>query len=164
MPATSFAALAALLASTSIASAELKVHPDRNNVVSSRLEGPWKIHAAISTRLGRNRGGALEIKSDSRVVDTIPEKYETFLTDKTIYMAGTMKWDETVYPFILIEVKGNPHVVYFRKRADNPPGDSESFNVVPAVAREKPNDLLFVGGDFNNQPFTAYERPANSRK
>lgn len=30
--------------------------------------------------------------------------------------------------------------------------------VMLAVARDKANDLLFIGGDFNNQPFSAYER------
>jgi hypothetical protein len=164
MPTTSFAVFAILLTSASIASAELNVKPDKDNVVSSRLEGHWKINAAISTRLGRNRGGILEFKSDRKVVDTIPEKYEKFLADSTIYMAGTMKRNEIVHPFILIEVKGNPHVVYFRERDGDTLGDAESFNVMLAVAKDKPNDLLFVGGDFNNQPFTAYERIAADRK
>ena len=37
-------------------------------------------------------------------------------------------------------------------------GDAESFNVMFAVARQRQNDLLFIGGDFNNQPFAAYAR------
>jgi hypothetical protein len=44
-------------------------------------------------------------------------------------------------------------------------GDAESFNVMLAVAKESANDLLFIGGDFNNQPFSAYERqPQASEK
>ncbi|MEM9005896.1 MAG: hypothetical protein AAGE59_20530 [Cyanobacteria bacterium P01_F01_bin.86] len=30
--------------------------------------------------------------------------------------------------------------------------------VMMAAAEDASNDLLFVGGDFNNQPFTAYDR------
>jgi len=37
-------------------------------------------------------------------------------------------------------------------------GDAESFNVMLAPARDRRNDLLFIGGDFNNQPFAAFER------
>jgi hypothetical protein len=40
----------------------------------------------------------------------------------------------------------------------DPLGDAESFNVMLAVARDGTNDLLFIGGDFNNQPFAAYRR------
>jgi len=155
---------AILLTTTSPVSAELKVTPDKNNVVSSRLEGRWEVNAAINTRLGGHRGGVLEFKADRKVVDTIPEKYEKFLAGKAIYMAGTVKWNETVHPFILIELKGNPHVVYFRERDGDPLGDAESFNVMLAVAKDKPNDLLFVGGDFNNQPFAAYERFMDDKK
>ena len=138
--------------------AELKVEPDKDNVVSSRLEGRWRVNEAISTRLGRNRGEALEFHTDDKVVAKIPGKYEEFLADRTIYMAGTLKSRENEYPFILIELKGNPHVVFFRERDGDPLGDAESFNVMFAVAEKTSNDLLFVGGDFNNQPFTAYER------
>jgi hypothetical protein len=75
-----------------------------------------------------------------------------------------MKRNKTVHAFILIEMKGNPHVVYFRERDGDPLGDAESFNVMLAVAKDKPSDLLFIGGDFNNQPFTAYERSETDRK
>ena len=152
------AAIAIVLTASSIVSAELKVTSDKDNVVSTRLEGRWRVNAAINTRLGQNRGVILEFKADSKVVETIPQKYEKFLADKTIYMAGTMKDNNIIHPFILIELKGNPHVVYFRERDGAPLGDAESFNVMLAAAKDQPNDLLFVGGDFNNQPFTAYER------
>ena len=165
MPTRSVAtAIASAVLASSYVFAELNVTPDKKNVVSSRLEGHWRVDAAISDRLGRNRGGDLEFKSDSKVVNTIPEKYEKFLADRTIYMAGTMKRNETRHPFILIQMKGNPHVVYFRERDGDPLGDAESFNVMLAVAKDEPNDLLFVGGDFNNQPFTAYERVTDEQR
>jgi len=44
------------------------------------------------------------------------------------------------------------------KVGDNVFGNGESFNVMMVVAEETKNDLLFIGGDFNNQPFRAYRR------
>jgi hypothetical protein len=73
-------------------------------------------------------------------------------------MAGIMKSGKNDYPFILIEHKGNPHIVIFREWDGDPVGDAESFNVMLAVAENTSNDLLFIGGDFNNQPFYALER------
>jgi hypothetical protein len=138
--------------------AELQVEPDKDNVVSSRLEGRWNVNASISTQLGRNRGGAIEFRQDNSIVANVPQKYNQFLDAKTIYMAGILTMRETEHPFLLISHKGNPHIVYFRERNGDPLGDAESFNVMLAVAKDTQNDLLFIGGDFNNQPFTAYER------
>ena len=36
--------------------------------------------------------------------------------------------------------------------------DGESFNVMMARAENKIEDMLFIGGDFNNQGFTAWKR------
>jgi hypothetical protein len=142
----------------------LKVESDKDNVVGSRLEGKWARDPVLTERLTGempNRGNRMsfEFKSDTTVAEKIPEKFNKFLADKKIYLAGMMTTaDGKQYPFLLIELKGNPHVVYFRERDGDPMGDAESFNVMLAVAHEKKNDLLFIGGDFNNQPFTAYSR------
>ncbi len=60
-------------------------------------------------------------------------------------------------------MEGNPHIFYFRERGGDPYGDSESYNVMLAPAKDRENDLLSVGGDFNNQPFVANAR-AESEK
>ncbi len=152
-----------LLLFPSTVMAELKFKPNKENVVSSRLEGRWQVNKAMSNRLSArladsNQGKTIEFHADEKVVAKIPGKYEKFLADKTIYMAGTMKSGKNEYPFILIEHTGNPHIVIFRERDGKPLGDAESFNVMLAVAEKTSNDLLFVGGDFNNQPFYALER------
>ena len=157
------AAFMFLLLFPSTLMAELNFKPNKENVVSSRLEGRWQVNKAISNRLSvrladRNQDKTIEFHADEKVVAKIPGKYEKFLADKTIYMAGTMKSGKNEYPFILIEHKGNPHIVIFRERDGKPLGDAESFNVMLAVAEKTSNDLLFVGGDFNNQPFYALER------
>ncbi len=138
--------------------AEIMVQKDKDNVVSSRLEGSWDVNSTISTRLGRNKGGEISFRSDTCIVADIPQKYEDFLKEYTIYMAGIFTMRGTEHPFLLIQHKGNPHIVYFQNLNGNPFGNIESFNVMLAPAKETANDLLFIGGDFNNQPFTAYER------
>ena len=159
------AAFILLLHFPSTLMAQLKVESDKENVVSSRLEGRWQANKAISNRLStrladHDQGKTMEFHSDDKIVAKIPGKYGKFLKRKTIYMAGIMKSGRNEYPFILTELKGNPHIVIFRERDGDPLGDAESFNVMLAVAENASNDLLFIGGDFNNQPFYALERAA----
>lgn len=154
--------------------AEIKVEPDKENVVASKLEGDWRLEPALTKHLaksteGSEGGEAISFKSDSSVAAKIPPaKYEKFLANKRVYMAGIVTFKKGGKPrenvFILIEHKGNPHVVWFRERGGDPLGNAESFNVMLAVAVESENDLLFIGGDFNNQPFSAYQRVKTDKK
>lgn len=134
------------------------VKADKDNVVASKLEGTWEPDVEVTARLGATSKGPLSFRSDVNVTATIPAKYDAFLKGKQIYMAGVMTLKQKDIPFLLIEHKGNPHVVYFRERDGDPLGDAESFNVSAVVAKDTKDDLLFVGGDFNNQPFSAYRR------
>lgn len=54
--------------------------------------------------------------------------------------------------------------MYYSGLNGDPFGNGESFNVMLAVAKDKQDDLLFVGGDFNNQPFSAFERSLKRQK
>lgn len=162
--------LAALPAAVcSVASAGgAKVEPDKENVVASRLEGAWRPHVELTKRLtGRSdpRGAegisaGISFKSDPSVAENLPDKYVTALAERhaRIYMAGKMSLEGKDLPFFLISMSGNPHVLFFLQRDGDPFGNGESFNVMLAPAKEKDNDLLFTGGDFNNEPFRAYER------
>ena len=158
-----FAALGLVAAAMTQAGA-LEVKPDKENVVASRLCGKWVVEAKLSQRLTagvvdrESPSGNIEFASDSAVAGKLPEKYLKFLKDNRIYMAGTMKVAGKEQPFVLIEHCGNPHVVWFRERDGDPMGDAESFNVMLAPAKNPTDDLLFIGGDFNNQPFRALER------
>lgn len=144
----------------------LKVTKDKENVVAGRLAGKWKMHLSLTQRLTGSANpagsespvGSMSFAIDDSIAGKIPAMYAEFFMDKTIYMAGTMNYRGKDYPFILIEHKGNPHIAYFRERNGVPMGDAESFNVMLTVAKDTKNDLLFIGGDFNNQPFTAFER------
>jgi hypothetical protein len=147
----------------------LELAKDKENVVASSLEGKWRPNAELTKRLVGRSGPerpagvyiefeTVEFASDDSVAATVPQAYEKFLKDKTIYMSGTMTLRARKYPFLLISRSGNPHVVYFRERDGVAMGDAESFNVMLAPAKDRRNDLLFLGGDFNNQPFSAFER------
>jgi hypothetical protein len=138
----------------------LHVKTEKENVVASRLIGKWKTYASLSERLRGNAVSeeAVEFSEDASVAAKVPERYSEFLKAKQVYLAGIMTRNEKTYPFILTEHNGNPYLFYFREKNGNPMGDGESFNLILAPAKEKEQDLLFMGGDFNNQPFSAFER------
>ena len=153
-------ALAAMALVSTAALAAVPIQPDKDNVVGSRLAGTWRLHADLTTRLrGKaSRAAVVTFQVSSASSIMLRPAYEKFLAKKTVFVSGTMTKGGKDYPFILSEYKGNPHVFYFREKDGDPMGDGESFNVMLAVARDTKNDLLFIGGDFNNQPFAAYER------
>ena len=128
---------------------------DKENVVSSAMEGEW---------FSRQEGYTLIFKKDSTVLEQIPTKYHDFLKGKIIYSAGyiTVKSEIKIYtedkPYFLTVLHGNPHIVWFRERDGEPLGDSESFNVFIAIGETTADDLLYMGGDFNNQPFLRFTR------
>lgn len=162
-----------LVSAAVVAWAALRVEPDKENVVAGRLEGKWKLNAELTARLLDAKTAesmaknSYEFCSDPNVATKVPEKYNDFFKDKQVYMAGTFKSsrdDAQERPFILVSHKGNPHLVYFRPKGDDPMGDAESFNLVIVPAKDKANDLLFIGGDFNNQPFAAYDRVRETRE
>ena len=138
----------------------LHVKTEKENVVASRLIGKWKTHVSISGRLLGNamREETISFAEKKSVAAEVPQAYSDLLKGKQVYLAGIMTRNQKTYPFILTEYNGNPYLFYFREKDGNPMGDGESFNLVIAPAKEKKQDLLFIGGDFNNQPFSAFER------
>ncbi len=136
---------------------------EKENIVASRLIGSWTTHADLSKRLNDRDmpETRLTFTEDASVATNIPQKYDAVLKTKQIYLAGLMEMGGTTYPFILIDHHGNPHLLFFREREGDPMGDGESFNLVITPAKNRDKDLLFIGGDFNNQPFSAYERVKN---
>ena len=79
-------------------------------------------------------------------------------------MAGEMTWVYSdalkateVTPFYLSTSSGNPHLVYFLYEGNGLNG--ESMNIMMARAEEdQMEDMMFTGGDFNNQGFLAWKR------
>jgi hypothetical protein len=138
----------------------LTVKTEKENVVASRLIGKWKTHSSLSRRLQGHpvREETIEFSKNMSVAAKVPPEYSEFLKNKQVYLAGVMTRNQTACPFILTEYNGNPYLFYFREKDGNPMGDGESMNLVITPAKEEEQDLLFIGGDFNNQPFFAFER------
>jgi len=149
-----------IFVSASLTALCLEVKKDKENVVSSRLIGTWKTNKELTKRLyGRDKVEiTVSFKEDKEVAKKIPEKYAKFLKGKQIYLAGYMIRNGKEYPFILSDYSGNPYIFFFMERNGDPMGNGESFNVVITPAEKTENDLLFIGGDFNNQPFAAFDR------
>lgn len=137
----------------------LEVRPDPQNVVANALVGKWKFDAELGKRLGnKGIGERLEFRDDAKIVEKLPQAIAAKLRDRRIYLAGVMVLRGKEQPFLLTESAGNPTVVWFRDRDGEPMGDAESLAVMLVRAEAKPADLLFVGGDSNNQSFSPYAR------
>lgn len=146
-----------------IATAELKLEKDPENVVASRLEGSWQVSSQLAKRLSGERRVLLQsvsFKSDPTMLAKVPAAHAEAITAKSgkVYFAGYITFKDQELPFLLTTLHGNPHIVLWMEQGGDRFGNIESMNIMLAVAEEKQNDLMFLGGDFNNQPFNPYER------
>ncbi len=143
------------------------VVPDKDNVVASRLEGDGVPDLEIGERLGTQAKEKLSFKADASVLDRIPPKLLAYLKEKQIFLAGTLtigklKAEEPpqVMPAVVIEAKGNSTLVCYLSRGGKEIDDGESGILMLATAADKARDMLFMGGDFNNEPMRAWKRKA----
>jgi hypothetical protein len=146
------------------------VEPDENNVTQDRLEGVWVVDAELRERMGVKVDDVeVEFIADDSFLADIPAKYDAFLKEKQVFEAGRVVWRKngrpSSYPYLLTTHAGNPHLITFREKDGDPFGDGESCNLVVVPAKESKDDLLFVGGDFDNESFRAFHRkPTTSKK
>jgi hypothetical protein len=134
-------------------------NPD--NLVAKRLEGTWTLREDLTLKLqgsDLNERASFTVTVDAQAVpDRILKKLGAKMK-LTVYQMGRINLKGAEHPFILVGLHGNPHVIWFRERNGDPLGDAESFNLMIAPGKTPKEDLLFVGGDFNNQPFSAFGR------
>ena len=142
--------------------------PDTENVVGTQLVGDWTINLDLTNQLWPDYMGWVEVTGVSftnnpEIVDTLPEDdcdswmndFQLFLSGEMIFKLGNNTDPEPVsYPFVLSSLSGNPPLIYW----EDDMTDTESFNMMLARADDRNNDLLFIGGDFNNKDFTAWSR------
>lgn len=131
--------------------------PDDQNVVASAIEGTWKPDSKMDNEIKE-----VAFALDTSILNILPKKYYRYLKAKPIYFAGrlTLKRGAKNYKFpcVLITLHGNPHIVFFRDRNGETLGDTESFNLFIARKKNREDDILFIGGDFNGEPFVSYKR------
>ena len=134
---------------------------DKENVVASELEGSWRIHTELSSRLWGSdkskRGDVITFRADPAVAALVPERLADCMAGNEVFMAGFMTRRDKEHHFLLTSYHGNPYVVWAEVEERGPFANVESWNVMLAKGNGD-TDLLFIGGDFNNQPFDAYER------
>lgn len=157
-------AFVAVLTSAAPLLLDLIIEPDPASVTAGSLEGTWEADPAVAERLGRKpKDERVVFEADPGIIDVIPDKYDEALGELRIYEAGTLKFladDEVIFagPYLLSELGGSPHVIVFRDRNGEALGDSESFYVFIAHAKDPKNDILFIGGDMPDEEFRPFRR------
>lgn len=165
----SFAALLCVLPLAVPLALQARVQPSKNHVIAPRLAGVWEADRVLLERLGARAGlERLEFQPDERVLATIPAALLEPLANERIFQAGTLTMVEggkaSSYAYLLVTHEGNPMVVLARSRDGGALDDLESglLSVVPGKGAAQ--DLLFLGGDFANEPFRAFHRAPASTK
>jgi len=153
-----------LLAAPALAP-DLRVRPDPNHVVASRLAGAWEPDPELGERLGTKPWmERIEFAPDEGVLAQIPAEVGEYIAKERIWQAGTVRYlergEERRGPYALVTLTGNTIAMLYRSRGGEGIDDGEGCIVTLVPARETAQDLLFVGGDFNNEPFRAYRRVA----
>lgn len=142
----------------------IALQPDSDNVASRHLAGEWRLQADLSQRLTGGRTGAPDLVSiipDPSVLNSLPPRIEEMLKSSPVYLAGTLTFAKTRFTFLLTEQGGAQRLVCFQHESADSGALSILFDVIPA--KEPQNDLLFLGGERDGQPFFAYERDASSK-
>ncbi len=146
--------------------------PNRENVASSRMEGTWITDRAIDDRLDGGLGEPGSALIELTFVED-PGALSNFnslgASGNCAFEAGWMRLEVTKYgkrrvlssPYAVSSQNGNP-TFFFDEDGDSD-GTAEVtdlhsgiFMLVRADRREQ--DLLFVGGDRNNQRLFALKR------
>jgi hypothetical protein len=138
---------------------KVALQPAGGNVASRHLAGEWRLLPELSQRLtGAPTGGPdlVAITSDPSVLDSLPPQIEVILKPSPVYMAGTLTFAKARFVFLLTEQEGSQRLLCFQSGTSGSGALSIFFDVIPA--KEPQNDLLFLGGDKDGQPFFAYER------
>ncbi len=152
---------------------------DQNNILADRIFGEWEPDIELALKmLGEVPpnlfGGRLKHTQDESVVKFFPG------TGKCAFTAGWFEADiparegEPAYhaktPFVLVELNGNPAIFFdeddfkWQSAGQNPRLDlvtdlHRGFRMLGKGSIPE-RDILFVGGDNNNQPLFPFKRIA----
>jgi hypothetical protein len=134
----------------------------RHAIVPTGLAGKWIVDAPLAERLGftPDHYGVtkLEVVDKRTEIERFPGLY-----DRCAFMAGEIKitgsrGESTPFPFVLVQLGGNPHLVFIEGQHENGEPDFESFHVMMAPAESgEAQDLLFVGDD-HPEPLMPFRR------
>jgi hypothetical protein len=164
-----FLALAILAPLGIAATFGLRIEPDENNICSERLAGAWVPDSELCERLGvKTRAKRIEFVVDDSFLDAIPAKFDKYLKDKQLFEAGHATWHyesgPKSFPYLLTTHSGNPILFTFRERDGEPLGDAEAGFLMVIPAKTHDQDLLFVGGDHDNEAFRPFRRVVEEKQ
>lgn len=131
------------------------------NQIALRLEGRWVLDSTITDRLEAPRGfqppRGFEFTKDDTVLKQLVVAYPRFATEP-IYMSGTAHIGPVTHWFVVTNYKGNNYLVLFTPTREGPVGEPHYLNINMGCARDRMNDLLFIGGDYARESAAAYCR------
>ncbi len=145
---------------------------DENNIVASGLIGKWTVDKDLAAKMGLTEIYIATIEFSES--DAAVESFHSLLRlkEKCAYLAGQMVFETSGIqeegvltiksPFMLITRSGNPTVFFDERGFDGEPGDqvrkAHPLFVMLAKGETSDKDILFIGGDNNNQPLTPFVR------
>ena len=140
-------------------SAQCVLTPDNENVVGTQLAGDWEINKDLTAQLWPDytvEMGAttMSFTDNPSIMDMLPEEECAAWLENygQLFLAGELNITTTgssiILPYVLGSLRGVPHVMT----------PDLGINVMLARAGDRDQDLLFIGGEVNNQPFTAWTR------
>jgi hypothetical protein len=149
-------------------------HQILGNLVASRLFGTWQMQNELTSTLtdhipAGNNEIIWEFSEDESVAPLfggLGDKAGCYFTQGQVNFRakmeeGTLK--EGSSPFILVSQNGNSVLIVDESGQYSNTGSIEfhPLNVTIGRAADPSNDILFIGGDNNNQGLAAYKRINN---
>ena len=160
----------ALLAALSVASVtavalafELVIKADPLNVVAAKVAGSWTMDVALTHRLDpdhpTNTMTSLVFMDNPAAIGYLQSGSDRF-KDLRIYAAGALQIDgaNSTHPYLVYSENGNMKVFWCTPRADDPIGVSVTKTLQIAVAKDKNQDVMILGGDTRGDTSAAYTR------
>ncbi len=131
------------------------------NLVSRHLAGEWRLADSLSRLLTGSGGGApsqVSIQEDPSVLTALSPKIEEALAGNPVFIAGTLRFEASRFGFLLTEKAGSPVLICFRQGQQRANARPTLVLLALVPAKDSANDLLFLGGETDVEPFFAYER------
>ena len=141
----------------------LTVKPDAENVVSARIVGTWKLDNTVTRKLDPH--STLPITSTLIISDNASagvlagmQAAAPRFVNKQIFAAGIINVDGVTHPYVLTNNDGNMFLVWFTAKDQNPVAEVTTKRIHISVAKDKANDMLFLGGETMRDADAAYDR------
>lgn len=156
-----FAGLALVAATSAAPVLQVLLKPDALNVVASRIAGTWSLEPNLTKRLDPDHPtgsmATIAFYDNPAVLNDLLAASDRFSRSQ-VFASGNVSIDGTVHLYVLINENGNMKVVWFSPTTTSPIGRNESKTLQVAVARDRAQDILILGGDTKGESSAAFVR------